>query len=476
MATVNTFYFDGSGGISQPFGSWSNQSNAFNGSVSDGATTSLSGSPDDAKLVGIGTNATGIVGVISQVRLRVNVVTSGVNIDSTVFSDSQELGVVSTSSTSGWTSYTTLNPPTGGWTLEKLQDLRVEFYAITFTMGSVTARVAQLEVTSFLPEAYWVGGTGSWNDAGNWSATSGGSGGAGVPDENTDVIFDVNSFSSTSSVTMTTPSVTVKSLECSAVDNSFSIGSAVNNRVLVVINDVTLSANLTQNFQLIIDGDSEFNPNGVSEYNTPIDVAFAIPTSGNVTLTGDLTTGSRAIVNQGSLNTGGNNVNCSVLQSQGSSSHINITDSEITFGNDIGPETDSVYLAEGSFSHSGSKMTISRTGQIARFSGRGRTYNELIHEGSDGLTILGSNTFSKLELAPGTTNIFTSGTTQTITTLDAVGTEGNLITIKSSSTTQHNLLSPSGRQNCDYLDIQNSNAGGDTLWFAGSNSVDSGGN
>lgn len=42
---------------------------------------------------------------------------------------------------------------------------------------------------------YWVGGTGNWSDTAHWSRTSGGAGGASVPDAHTDAIFDANSFS-----------------------------------------------------------------------------------------------------------------------------------------------------------------------------------------------------------------------------------------------------------------------------------------
>lgn len=40
---------------------------------------------------------------------------------------------------------------------------------------------------------YWVGGNGSWNTTTNWSATSGGAGGASIPISTDDVIFDANS-------------------------------------------------------------------------------------------------------------------------------------------------------------------------------------------------------------------------------------------------------------------------------------------
>jgi len=41
---------------------------------------------------------------------------------------------------------------------------------------------------------YWVGGTGDYNDASHWASTSGGAGGAGVPNINDNVFFDANSF------------------------------------------------------------------------------------------------------------------------------------------------------------------------------------------------------------------------------------------------------------------------------------------
>jgi hypothetical protein len=41
---------------------------------------------------------------------------------------------------------------------------------------------------------YWVGNSGDWNDSAHWSYTSGGPGGAPVPDETCDVVIDVNSI------------------------------------------------------------------------------------------------------------------------------------------------------------------------------------------------------------------------------------------------------------------------------------------
>ncbi len=45
-------------------------------------------------------------------------------------------------------------------------------------------------------DLYWIGSTGNWSDASNWSSTSGGTAGTCLPGVNDNVIFDANSFSS----------------------------------------------------------------------------------------------------------------------------------------------------------------------------------------------------------------------------------------------------------------------------------------
>ncbi len=52
------------------------------------------------------------------------------------------------------------------------------------------------QINSRSPQTlYWVGGTGSWHDASNWSQMSGGPGGSCIPSGIDDVVFDQNSFS-----------------------------------------------------------------------------------------------------------------------------------------------------------------------------------------------------------------------------------------------------------------------------------------
>lgn len=47
---------------------------------------------------------------------------------------------------------------------------------------------------------YWVGNSGNWSDPAHWSLSSGGPGGAGVPNQSTSVVFDENSFQQPSSL------------------------------------------------------------------------------------------------------------------------------------------------------------------------------------------------------------------------------------------------------------------------------------
>lgn len=64
-----------------------------------------------------------------------------------------------------------------------------------------------------MADRYWVGGSGSWNSTGKWSASSGGASGASVPTSADNAIFDANSGSGAVHYTVTvTPSSTCANL------------------------------------------------------------------------------------------------------------------------------------------------------------------------------------------------------------------------------------------------------------------------
>ena len=65
---------------------------------------------------------------------------------------------------------------------------------------------------------YWVGNGGNWSDISHWSLFSGGEGGANYPDSSNAVIFDVNSFNTSSIVYVDVSRF--RSLDMSSVNNS----------------------------------------------------------------------------------------------------------------------------------------------------------------------------------------------------------------------------------------------------------------
>ncbi len=64
---------------------------------------------------------------------------------------------------------------------------------------------------------------------------------------------------------------------------------------------------------------------------------------------------------------------------------------------------------------------------------------------------------------------------QEIVNFTAMGSAGHLITIESDNSSPH-FLTGSGTSSSNYLSIFNSHASPGNVWYAGANSVDSGGN
>lgn len=67
------------------------------------------------------------------------------------------------------------------------------YYRVEATNSEGTTNGSIIAVSP-LATRYWVGGTGNWSAAANWSTSSGGSGGAGKPTRTVNAVFDANSF------------------------------------------------------------------------------------------------------------------------------------------------------------------------------------------------------------------------------------------------------------------------------------------
>lgn len=123
------------------------------------------------------------------------------------------------------------------------------------------------------------------------------------------------------------------------------------------------------------------------------------------------------------------------------------------------------------------KLTDSSATGIT-FSGGGKTYGNIWWArgaSTASNTIAGSNTFTdfKDDGSAAHSILFTTGTTQTVSTFTVSGTAGNLITINSTTTGTHSLVkSGGGTIGRDYLNIQHSVATPSSTWYAGTHSTD----
>lgn len=308
---------------------------------------------------------------------------------------------------------------------------------------------------------YWVNGSGNWNDSANhWSASSGGAPGAGVPTSTDDCFFDANSFTSGSKTVTFNVSPDVKSMDFTG---------ATDNPSVAPNNSATIRGSLT-----LISGMNWGNAGSSLTFDTTsttVNLTTAGVTIGqaNLVITGsgtfnfqDTTTvnnssGSGAIKPSGSatINLNNHNVNALVWQAQGSStSTINLGSSTVTLSGSGG--SINAWVAQSGETINASTSTIVLSGSTVNFVGAGKTYYDVSFTGSP-ITITGNNTFNSLTIAAGKTVNFPASGTQTITTLNAVGTSGNKILFRSSTNgTQTSLCVTTW--NIAYVDMKDINA------------------
>lgn len=168
---------------------------------------------------------------------------------------------------------------------------------------------------------YWVGGTGTWNasNTANWSATSGGAGGASVPGAADAVIFDTASGSGNYTVTVSSPpavvSVTQSNPTGGTVNVSFSSGLTTSGAYTLNSGTMTLNNNAispstfsaTSTATSVIDFGSTGAINVTAVSGTVLTLTSAsltYPNPSNYVLTGAQTGATARTVNVQGVNTG----------------------------------------------------------------------------------------------------------------------------------------------------------------------------
>lgn len=329
-----------------------------------------------------------------------------------------------------------------------------------------------------MADRYWVGGTGNWNSSSttNWSGTSGGSGGASAPNISDNVFFDANSNGGVVTV--------IGSVLCLNVTTTGFTGSLAGQQ--------PASINIYGN--LILDcGFNTVNGPSIVFYGTTNNTCSITIPVGLVGLIKDNSAAETSLtsnlicsyinLNRGSLDlndynitggfyTSGTNTRRLVLGSgtwsipyTGSSGDEGQWNADASTNLTITPQTSTISLIGG-----GTAIT-------QYFRGGGFTYYNLNISGNNaaGKTITGNNTFNSITNSTQPVLVkFTAFSTQTVNNFALTGTQGNLVTIQSASTSQF-TLSSSNAQNVDYISIRDSNVVGSS-WTAGYNSLNLGNN
>ena len=331
---------------------------------------------------------------------------------------------------------------------------------------------------------YWVGGTGTWDNSTttNWSATSGGAGGASAPTSTDAVFFNSNSGSGTVS---NTDSVQCLSLTCTGFTGTIDCAGFG----ITVYGNVTLSSGGTYtalNLTIV----NVCTLTSVGKHIAYLSIGDFTTGNANLTLADDLYCGVAGDYgsigfSDGTFNANNKNVSCSGFYSftfnAGLTRTLNMGSGTWTlFGNN----NDSGWMSAGfddviNMTINCDTSTINFTppaSSSVQFSSHNKTYYNL-NMGGAGSTLsfsdFATNIFNTISTSAQPCNLtFYAGITCTVTNFNVLGTAGNNIVLMSTTAgARFSLSKSSGTVSVDYVSIQDSNATGGAAWYAGTHST-----
>ena len=336
-----------------------------------------------------------------------------------------------------------------------------------------------------MADRYWILGTGTWDSTTttNWSASSGGAGGASVPTAADNVFFDANSnvLATAFTVTMANSPRVCNDFLASGLDGLMTLaGSGIG---LTVSGSLTFQAT---NFTRSYTGATTFNSTTTGKTITPNSASFAQVSfngvGGGWSLGSALNCTTLILLN-GTFNLAGYTATLSTRLTTATGTK-NLTFNGGTLVCSLNSTTAFNNAVPTGFTTTAGTGTgvISLTASTAKtFVGGGSTFNCTLNQGGAGaLTITGSNTFSNItntrKSVSAASILFTAGTTSTFTDWNASGESTRLLTIGSVTAASHTLSKASGTVSSDFLSISQSTATGGASWYAGANSTDGGNN
>ncbi len=370
---------------------------------------------------------------------------------------------------------------------------------------------------------YWVGASNpdNWDDADNWSATSGGGGGAGVPGPEDTAIFDgenttscqIDISSTVASVIIYstyTATISINSGESLTTSGSFEIagGTFTTNGEILDVGSYNQTGGIFNAGGSTVTCNGDFSVT-VGTFNAGASVLVLDATDGNATFTGDGYTFNNVIFQStgtvartwtlggGTITFNGN----FQLKAQGTG---NLTVTAVTNNPDLdidgsvdyigtGAGTELVSMGDGTWTVGGnvdfsdgtvdaSTSTFVLNGsstQTLTMDGNSLNILQITNSSSEGVYFADSLSLSTFTATTGNTRLyFCGGSTFTFTNIELDGqSESNRIVLKSTSTGTAWYLTVTGNQSVSYVNVEDSDAsGGDTILAIDGTSINSGNN
>ena len=324
-----------------------------------------------------------------------------------------------------------------------------------------------------------------------YSTSSGGTVGASRPLPHDTVVIDANSFTSSSRTLVVGP-YRLPTLDFTNATNSptLSFGS-ITGLAPTCLGDLTLISGMS-----VVTGTTTslffWKQSGTQTLTCAgktIPVNIRLLGNSTFTLADSLTTSKGLYWFNGSINDGNFNHTLSTFTS---STSLILTTPSRTWNKGTGTlsitGTGSSGQGAWDMRNDNSSVTFTDSGTIKftnnsathkYFTGEDFTYNNLwVATLGSGSFIMNTDskspTFNDFKSDAGRTLKFKAGTTTTFNTLSVSGTSGNLTTLTSTTSAQHNLVSTGTNVSLTYMNISYSNASGAT--FTATSSTDSGGN
>jgi hypothetical protein len=322
---------------------------------------------------------------------------------------------------------------------------------------------------------FWVGDDGNWSDTNHWSCTSGGSGGASVPDATTDCTFDASSF--------TRAGVTVNANVDPACHSLTWVNTAHGATFDASVRNVSIAGSLTLESGLVwMVASLTFTATDAETITTSgVDIGGVTfnGVGGTWTLQDDWNMPNESLQFQnGTLNTNDKTITIDLVTSSGEPGVDRFTlnlGGSLVVVNDWGPSIGGSSVIVLNAGSSTIQMSLTSGEVFALFDSDNFTYNRVYVPGISLAFTVGSDTINTLQLDPGSEVTFNPGTTTTVGALVGNGTPDHPIVLDAFEGGQATLkaLHPIA---VDGYAIQSNDCEGVTPCHAGTHSVDNGGN